>query len=136
MHIAMLTCGNTKEDNMNNTRKIKGYETQCNKLKTDADLLKVEIATKQREYSRKLMDIDAINEKIRSIKNNKDIVVSEHAILRYLERVDALDIEKIKTLILSEEVMGLVEELGGNGSYPADGFKVVMKDNVVTTIIT
>lgn len=33
------------------------------------------------------------------------------------------------------EVSKLVEALGGNGSYPNDGFSVVMKNYTVTTVV-
>lgn len=63
--------------------------------------------------------------------------LSEHAILRYFERVVGIDTDAIKPLIFTEDMMELIETLGGEkGKYPhKDGFMVVIKDNVVVTIV-
>ena len=69
------------------------------------------------------------------LENKETLKVSEHAILRYLERVKVYNIEEIEKIILSDSVKGLVEKLGGNGTYPNEGFSVVMKNHTVTTIV-
>ncbi len=42
-------------------------------------------------------------------------VITDHAVLRYLERVGGLDVEAIRETIASDEVRALVVELGGYG---------------------
>lgn len=61
-------------------------------------------------------------------------IVTEHAILRYLERKYGFDIETIKREILPDKVIDQYKVLGG-GKYPVDGFKVVIKNNAVVTIL-
>jgi len=61
-------------------------------------------------------------------------VVSEHALLRYLERKYNLDLEDIKREILTNDNVIMIKNMG-NGKYPiSDGLKAVVKNNTVITI--
>lgn len=68
-------------------------------------------------------------------KKNDKLVVSEHAILRYLERVMKIDLEEIKLKILPDKLAEPIRTMG-SGTYPADTHRVKIKDNVVITILT
>jgi transcriptional regulator of aromatic amino acid metabolism len=116
-------------------RKLKNLQSQLNNLIGDYEALKVEVANKQREVSQKKYAIDVLKEQIFKMNNKKSIKVSEHAILRYLERISGLEIDNIEKLILNDEVLDMINKLGGNGAYPTNEFKVVLKNYVVTTII-
>ena len=120
---------------MENVRKVKGLKSQLIKLNSDADILKLTISNSQKELSQKLNSIKQINAEIEKLNKQEGIRVSEHAIVRYLERVKGLNVEKIQKEILSDDVMKLIEVLGGNGTYPKDGFSIVIRNNTVTTIL-
>jgi predicted DNA binding CopG/RHH family protein len=120
---------------MKEARKIKGLKSQLKKMEGDAEALKVEAANKQREYNAKRNKIQTLKYEIERLDKNGNIRVSEHAIVRYFERVKGFDISEIEKEILTDEVLKLVEQLGGNGGYPNKDFKVLMKDFTVTTII-
>lgn len=65
----------------------------------------------------------------------KAIKVSDHAVLRYLERQAGIDVQAIKQAILDDpKLPGFIETLGGSGKFPVNGFQVVMKDYTVVTI--
>jgi len=117
------------------SRKLKGLQTQLRNLKGEYESLKIECANKQREVQQKKVTIDSIESEIAKMNTKTNIKVSEHAVLRYLERISGLDIENIEKLILNENVLNLINQLGGNGTYPNTEFKVVVKDFVVTTIV-
>lgn len=120
---------------MKEVRKIKGLKTQLKKMEGDAEALKVDVAIKQREYKNKLDCIKVLKQEIKKHENNDNIRVSEHAIVRYFERVLGFDISQIEEEILSKSVLELVEKLGGSGSYPNKTYQVVIKNYTVTTII-
>lgn len=63
-----------------------------------------------------------------------ELVITNHALVRFAERVLKLDISAIKKQILSDEVLRLHKELG-NGKFPNDNFHVVIENNIVKTII-
>lgn len=61
--------------------------------------------------------------------------VSDHAIVRYLERVKGLDIKAIKEEIAPQHVRNQIRALG-SGYYPVDGkFKIRVKNGVVITVL-
>lgn len=67
--------------------------------------------------------------------SRKNLIISEHAIIRYLERVKQLDLEQIKNEILTEENKTLMKNLG-DGKYPIKNTKhrAVLKDGVIVTV--
>lgn len=65
---------------------------------------------------------------------SKEIVVSEHALVRYFERVKQFDLEVVKKELLPEKVKEQIAVLG-DGRYPVDSFKIVIKNNTVVSVI-
>ena len=115
-------------------RKVKQLQSQLNALVNDSETLKIEIANKQREYNLKLVAINHLKDEINKINNTTNVKVSEHAIVRYFERVKGFDIAEIEKEILSDSVVKLSETLGGNGTYPNNDYSVVMKNFTVVTV--
>lgn len=98
-------------------------------LQESGTRLKMEIATKEKQ-------IKEVEEKIHKLKGaDASIIVSEHAILRYLERVYRLDLEKIKQEILPERIAAQAKVIG-NGRYGVIDHTLLIKDNVVVTVLT
>ena len=120
---------------MNDVRKIKQLQSQLNVMIGDSEVLKIEVANKQREYNQKLQAIAKLKKIIDSLNRNSNVKVSEHAIIRYMERVKGVDISEIEKEILTDDVLLWVEKLGGSGKYPVSDFHIVMKDYTVTTVV-
>lgn len=69
---------------------------------------------------------------------NKDgIVISDHAIVRYLERIHNIDIDKIKDTILDDYLESYIIEHRGNGKFHNSDstFRATVKDGVIVTIV-
>lgn len=79
--------------------------------------------------------INTIERQIAEEELKEKPYLSDHAIVRYLERVQNVDIKQIKSSIITPEIREMVEKLGGTGEFPNGDFKVVIKDYVVLTII-
>ena len=121
---------------MNKVRKLKGLKSQLSQINGELEAAQIEVANKQREYSLKFEHAKKIKQQIELLESDREISVSEHAIIRYLERVKGVDIEILKNEILTDQIKNLIETLGGNGTYPSDkGFKALVKDFTITTII-
>ena len=118
-----------------NSNKLKQLETLLNKTQNDYDVLNTKIANDQRVLASKKKAIENIKSQIQAISANKEITISEHALLRYLERVSKVDTEAVKKDIITPELKKMVETLGGNGKYPVGNITLVMRDYVVTTIL-
>lgn len=115
---------------------------ELKRLKTEEKLLMVELGQKRAIISGAQKDINTITEKMDEIKKQQKaieeqsaIVVTEHAMLRYLERVKGIDLAAIQKEIVSDQIRMQVQVLGGSGQYPNNGFAVVMKNYKVVTVI-
>ena len=95
------------------------------KTKADADL--AELETKRAELAAQLAEL-----------GEKRIKVSDHAAVRYLERMRGLDRPALDAEIITDELQGLVDRLGGTGKFPLkdSGFGVVMRDYTIVTVTT
>ncbi len=64
------------------------------------------------------------------------IGVTAHALLRYLERVDGVDLDKAVNGLVPDALEGQVDVVGGNGTFPGPpGYRLVIKDAVIVTIV-
>lgn len=64
-----------------------------------------------------------------------EVHVTDHAVVRYLERYMGIDVDHIKDLILANGRREMVRSLR-SGRFPIDsGAKIVAKDGVVITIV-
>ena len=122
---------------MNEVRLQKQLTTQLSKEEADFALVKAQIEILNKELQSKNQSIQKLKTQIKKLQSNEDnkLKVSEHAIVRYFERVKGFNIEEIEKEILADEVIKMVETLGGKGKYPNKDFTVVMQDFTVTTII-
>ena len=113
---------------------LKQLRIHINAVKANIDNIKLEISSRNRELTAKEKELNELKKKLESLEY-KSPVVSEHAYLRYFERVLGYDLQEISKEILSEDVLALMETLGNSGKYPnKKGYRLVLKDNVVVTI--
>lgn len=126
---------------MNNSHILKQYTTQLKKIDAEIEGLKLESSRISKEMAQKYKTKEDLLKKIDSLSKSDKIVISEHAVLRYCERVLGLNLDEISKQILNEDVLQLVTRLDyGNGEYPSKNnegskFKIVLKNNVIVTII-
>jgi len=103
-------------------------------------ILKIEYDAKREDISRIEEGLNHLAGEIQRLKRNleelkpKAIRVSDHAVLRYLERKAGLDVEAIRKSILESDLPAMVGALGGSGKFPINGYQVVLKDYTVVTI--
>ena len=65
---------------------------------------------------------------------NTDIIVSDHALLRYIERVYECNVDELREQMLSGNVKHLIQSMG-TGKYPIEGGRLVVRDNTVVTVL-
>jgi len=116
--------------------RIIGLQEKLALLQKEANELKITIAEAQRTLSDRFAQIDMIIEELEILDaNTVQVVITDHAIVRFLERVKGIDRKQVENEILTPEILRLINQLGGNGTYPGkDGFSVCMKNGVVKTI--
>lgn len=125
-----------KLNNMKEVREIKKLHSQLNILLEKHEVLNIDVKNKQRELVNIFREITKLKEMIQKIENTKTLKVSEHAIVRYFERIKGFNIEEIEKEIMSESVVSLIKKLdGNNGTYPNGSFSIILKNNTVVTVI-
>ena len=107
--------------------------TQKQKVDADIKLDKENISHLQKELSLKVKRSNNLQSRIDNIKSG-DIEITEHAMLRYFERVCGFDLELIKQGIISESLKAKASVLGSSFEAKLDGYSVVVKNNKVVTI--
>jgi hypothetical protein len=70
------------------------------------------------------------------LKLKKAVTVSDHAMIRYLERVEGVNTNAtIRQKILTPQMSQLISQLG-DGDYPTtEGFKLRVRKGTIVTII-
>lgn len=99
-------------------KKLEGVKKKIRKMEND----KVAIQNK----------INGLNDFIAG--HNNDLNISEHAIVRYFERVLGYDLEKLKNSIITEELIKN-HSIVGNGNYQFGKNTLVIKNKTIITII-
>ncbi|TGZ35335.1 hypothetical protein EQ875_01616 [Photobacterium damselae subsp. damselae] len=94
--------------------------------------IKCETSSKQKKTLQ--YQLSLVNEKIRRLTSTP--VVTEHAILRYLERVKGISVSDIEQEILNNDAIKLIEEYGiGSAKIPhSNGCRLIVEDKTVITI--
>lgn len=115
-----------------NSSQLKGLQTKIDTLTIKSNNLKQQ----QSQISKELADT---NETLSKLKHQvelltKDFVVSEHAILRYLQKTLDLDLDAISKAILAIPNLETTYATLGNAKYKhPSGLTLVIKDKVVIT---
>jgi septal ring factor EnvC (AmiA/AmiB activator) len=111
---------------------LKQLRTRLAKAEAEADAAKEEtrVSQKRETDARKL--VSDLKQQIERLEGKRPIL-TEHALLRYFERVLGYDLEAITSGLLSEPVVALIGQMP-NGRIPAPGCRLVVKDGVVVTL--
>lgn len=113
---------------------LKTLQSKVEKLRQDLKENNREKSNLDRRIKEIKKESADIGKQIHQLKN-KDVVVSEHAYLRYLERVKGVDMEEVRQAILPDSVKNTVGQLG-DGTYPLNGFKIKVKGRTIVTVLT
>jgi hypothetical protein len=98
--------------------KISTVEKEINALITEKKLLEKQVSTTQKE--------------INAITTN--VVITDHAIIRYFERILGYDINDIKNKILPDHAKDSILQLG-DCELVINNFKIVVQSSHVVTVI-
>lgn len=120
-----------------NSHELKALQTQL--AKAEAEIIPLQEAAKiaQTNASKAINRRNELRQKLEDEKAKltfKDPIVSEHALLRYLERVYHINLDDIRAAILSPSTIKAIRVMG-NGKIPLPtGGRAVIKDNIVVSI--
>lgn len=113
---------------------LKRLQVRRNKLQSEISSIREEKYSLTREETLKMQELSKVNKQLDKKKKGA-LIISEHAMLRYMERVKHLDIDELKMLIAPENTRKLIERFG-QGKFPAGTHNLVVKNNTVLTVLT
>ena len=82
--------------------------------------------------------IKELQKKVNKLSGDGSIGIIDHAIVRYLERIEGVNLDEIKDKILPPDhsMRDSIKTLGGSGTFPIDrSHNVVIKKWSVVTVI-
>lgn len=91
------------------------------------------------EYRKKVREhndnIARIKKRIEGIGKTEGLQLTEHAILRYIERVELIPVQDVRNRIVTENLQRMFDILG-DGCFPIDNseFSVVIKNGQIITV--
>lgn len=134
MMTGILILDGLKVNRMNiaKAQQLKGLQTRLSKLEGDCKSLAENAKQAQKDHHSCLNRIKAIKTEIESFIE-KEIIVTEHAVLRYLERVMGFDMALVSKSILTDDVKLMISKMG-DGKYPIDGAKIIVKNNTIVSV--
>lgn len=113
---------------------LKGLKTRLTMAQADLDAAQEQVKDAQRKEAAARRLRDSLKDQITNIETaNKEPVVTEHALLRYLERVYGIDLEETKRTMLDDGVADLIKQFK-SGKIPSNGCRLIVKDCVVVTV--
>lgn len=114
---------------------LKEMQSHLNTLKQKEKMTKRILGDSQKELEEIRRHIVSAQVKINNFSNEEDIEVSEHTVIRYLERVVGLDIKELKSKILTDSVIDKIKFINGNGEIRTeDGYSLVLKNYTIITL--
>jgi hypothetical protein len=82
-------------------------------------------------------DLNRINQHIATLSargENKEVRVSDHALLRYIERAMGVDLDEFRAAILTEQNRKAIE-FAGDCTIKSNGVEFIVKNRTVVTVI-
>lgn len=116
-------------------QKIQNMRKHRESLKSDVASLKKSQKKLEETLTRKEGEIISLDREIARLEaQREEPVVTEHATLRWLERVHGIDVASIKQEILTEEFRKQLETIP-SGKFKRNGVTIVVKNREVVTVV-
>lgn len=121
----------------NKARELKGLRTLLSKAEGELQSYKNEMVVAQQKVSTAVGSIKSLKNRIAQLEIEiatlNEPLISEHAILRWLERVKGVDLDDVRAEILAGDTKEMIK-FAKSGKIKKDGHVLVVQDNVVVTI--
>lgn len=118
------------------THTLKQLQTRRSQLQAELETRRKAAAEAQRIANTTQQMLTATEAEITALEESSaEPIVSEHAMLRYLQHVHGLDLEALKQEMLPEQLVTQINTLGSGRLPSAKGTHLVVKKRVVITVI-
>lgn len=109
-------------------RKLEALKRREQRLRQHRDTAEreiVELEAEQKKLEKRLAAVQGPVGKVR---------VTDHAVLKYLERVEGVDVERARRSLVDEETATRIKQLR-SGTFPRDGYRLKVRDGTVVTVL-
>lgn len=110
---------------------LKSLQVRKTKLEREIKELEREKNEVCQRLNEKKKQLSNVNSSVKRLQSN--VVITEHILLRYLERVKGINMEEIKKEILDDELKKQILTLG-SGKFRRNGFRLIVKNNSIVTV--
>jgi hypothetical protein len=117
-----------------NAHELKQLESRRTKLIAETKSYHADFVAVRKLYDDSNAALKEVEEKIAAARQHP--MISEHAILRYAERVLGLVTDKIRHQLLTPETKAMINAVGSGKIPTGNGVKLVVKDKTVVTVLT
>lgn len=115
---------------------LKGYQSQLAAARADMNVANAAVTDAQAKLKAASSLAQSIEQKIANLQNAcVEPIVSEHAVLRWLERVDGIDTEAVRARILDGNTASSIK-FAKSGKVTKCGVTLIFKNNTVITVET
>lgn len=119
---------------LENGHRLKQLQTRRSQLEIELKELNESRREIQDKVNRVKDTLNSINAEVVSLENTK-LVISEHALLRYLQRAKGIDLEQMKAEMINDKTINLINTLG-TGKYPiGKGCRAIVKGRTVVSVV-
>lgn len=113
---------------------FKGLQVRRSRLEPEVERLKREVSQANTAYQEVKKELDDVVVEINRFEEETiEPIVSEHAMLRYIERVKGFDLTALHNEILTDERKALIAEMRSCDFIVGD-YKIVVKRGVVVSV--
>lgn len=120
---------------MKDSSTLKNYNTKLKRLNNELEGLKKNSSHINKDIVKKKREIEGLKKRINNL-GKANVIVSEHAILRYLERIEGINIDGVIKTILSNNKLEETIKVLTSGDIPIQGGIARVQNNVIITILS
>lgn len=114
-------------------KRIKELEQLNDNMRLELKGHRLAIANIEKELSYRSNELNKLKTRQKNLQ--KGVACSDHAVVRYVERIVGIGKEDIIAQFLTDDVVEQIKTAGGSGKFPSGDVTLVVKDYVVVTVI-
>lgn len=115
-------------------QELKGLQSQLSKESSIETVLKDDVSAAQRKHALALSRVKFLQERVAALTSAAaKPIVSEHAMLRYLQRVNGLGLDALRDEILTPDAEKSIQ-FAKSCVIKRGAVSLVVRDNVVVTV--
>jgi septal ring factor EnvC (AmiA/AmiB activator) len=118
---------------MNNAHELKSLQVRADKLEKELHVLKEERERIAKQCVETSQTLNHVRQQIANF-SKREPTVTEHAMLRYIERVHGINLAEVSAAILTEQNKTLID-FAGSCRIKSGGVEFVVKDRCVVSVV-